>query len=80
MDALDGRIFPLRICTLSIDVNFREIYMKVPAGHRLSYDQMGQPNRLGTLEILISLSVCFLVDFQIITLPSEKCGQRHNLS
>ena len=29
MEALEGRIFPLRIC--SIDVNFREIYMKVPA-------------------------------------------------
>jgi len=35
------------------------------------------PNSLGTLEILISLSVCLLVDFQIITLPFDKCGQRH---
>jgi len=41
---------------------------------------MGQPNSLGTLEILISLSVCLLVDFKIFTrLPAIR-GQRHNLS
>ena len=79
MDALEGRIFPLRIC--SIDVNFREIYMKVPAVIDCHMTKWASPpNSLGTLEILISLSVCLLVDFQIIILPFDKCGQRHNLS